>query len=116
MPWILCIAQDHQLQKRMADWLADIATVESANNLAGAQALVDRRGLPHVVLANPESQGSADDFCVQLQTMLASQRVVLMSDALNAAFAARYKMGWLPATSLPRKAILDKVSAVLATP
>lgn len=113
-PWILCIAQDRQLLERMSDWLADLATVESANNLAGAENLIHRRGLPDVLLANPQAQGPADDFCARLQHMLAAQRIILMGDSLNPGFAARYGMGWLSATSTPRQEIIGKVSAVLA--
>jgi hypothetical protein len=113
-PWILCIAQDRQFLERISDWLAALATVEAANNLAGAEALVRRRGLPAVLLANPQAQGPADDFCADLQQMLAPQRVILMSDSLNAGFAARYGMGWLSATAVPRHEIMATVSALLA--
>jgi signal transduction histidine kinase len=113
-PWILCIAQDRQLLERMADWLAGLATVEAANNLAGAEALVRRRGPPAALLANPQAQGPAEEFCERLQQMLASRRIILMSDALNAGFAARYGMGWLSATAATRQEISVTVSALLA--
>jgi signal transduction histidine kinase len=111
--WILCIAQDRQLLERMSDWLADLFSVESASNLAGAEDLIRRHGLPRVLLANPQAQGSADDFCARLQNMLVAQRIVLVSDSLTPAFAARYGMGWLSSTSTPRQELIDKVSAVL---
>jgi len=113
-PWILCIAQDRQLLERMADWLAELAAVEVANNLAVAEALIRRRGLPAVLLANPQAQGPADDFCTRLQYMLEAQHVILISDSLNASFAARYGMGWLSATVAPRQQIIGSVSALLA--
>jgi signal transduction histidine kinase len=112
-PWILCIAQDRQLLERMSDWLAELATVESANNLSGAQALIHNRGLPAALLANPQAQGPADDFCEQLKHMLPVQRIILLSDSLNTGFAVRYGMGWLPATSTPRQEMLGKVREVL---
>jgi hypothetical protein len=112
-PWILCIAQDRQLLQRMADWLAALAVVEVANNLAGAEALVRRRGLPAVLLANPQAQGPADDFCARLQQLLAPGRIILVSDALDAGFAARHGMGWLSATAASRQDIIHSVSALL---
>jgi len=102
------------LLERLADWLAELAVVEVVNNLAVAEALIRRRGLPAVLLANPQAQGPADDFCTRLQDMLAAQRVILISDSLNASFAARYGMGWLSATVTPRQQIIGSVSALLA--
>jgi signal transduction histidine kinase len=113
-PWILCIAQDRQLLDRMADWLAGLATVEAANNLAGAEALVRRLGPPAALLANPQAQGPAEEFCARLQQMLTARRIILMSDSLNAGFAARYSMGWLSATATMRQEIMAAVSALLA--
>jgi len=113
-PWILCIAQDRQLLERMADWLAEVGTVEVANNLGAAETLIRRRGLPAALLANPQAQGPAGDFCARLQQLLAPQRVLLISDALNAGFAARYGMGWLSATMATRQEIMGTVGALLA--
>ena len=113
-PWILCIAQDSQWLERMADWLAELAGVEVASNLAGAEALVRRRGPPAALLANPQAQGPADLFCSGLLRMLAPKRIALMGDALNADFASRHGMGWLSATASPRQAIINQVGAMLA--
>ena len=113
-PWILCIAQDRQVLDRMSDWLAGLAAVEVSSNLAGAEALVRRRGPPSVLLANPQAQGPADLFCSGLLRILAPQRIALLGDALNAGFAARYGMGWLSTTAAPRQEIINQVGAMLA--
>jgi Histidine kinase-, DNA gyrase B-, and HSP90-like ATPase len=113
-PWILCIAQDRQLLERMADWLAELGGVDVANNLAGAEALIRRRGLPTVLLANPQAQGSTNDFCNRLKHMLTPQRVILMSDSLNSVFAARYGMDWLSATKATRLEVMGRVRALLS--
>jgi hypothetical protein len=115
-PWILCIAQDHQLLERMADWLSDLALVERVNNLAGADALVRRRGPPAALLANPQAQGPADAFCARLLHMQQPGRILLLSDAVDGAFAARHGMGWLSATATPRQEIIKRVRAALAEP
>ena len=98
----------------LADWLAEVGTVEVANNLGAAETLIRRRGLPAALLANPQAQGPAGDFCARLQQLLAPQRVLLISDALNAGFAARYGMGWLSATMATRQEIMGTVGALLA--
>jgi signal transduction histidine kinase len=113
-PWILCIAQDHQLLARMADWLSELGRVELANNLAGAEAMVRRHGQPAALLANPQAQGPADTFCTRLQHLLAPRRIVLVSDALDAGYASRHGMGWLSATASPRQEIINQVGALLA--
>jgi signal transduction histidine kinase len=115
-PWILCIAQDRQFLERMADWLADLGGVEVANNLTGAEVLIRRRGLPTVLLANPHAQGSANYFCTRLKHMLTPQRVILLSDSLNSAFAARYGMGWLSSTKATRQEVILRAKALLIKP
>jgi hypothetical protein len=113
-PWILCIAQDHQFLERMADWLSELASVELINNLVGADAVLRRQGSPVLLLANPQAQEPADIFCARLLDMQAPDRIVLMSDSLDASFASRHGMGWLSATATPRQEFINKVRAVLA--
>jgi signal transduction histidine kinase len=112
-PWILCVAQDRSLQERLADWLEELGGVDVANNLAGAEALIKRRGLPAVLLANPQAKGSANDFCNRLKHMLAPQRVILVSDSVNSAFAARYGMGWLSAAKTTRLEVMGRVKGIV---
>jgi DNA-binding response OmpR family regulator len=109
----LCVAQDRQLQERLADWLEELGGVDVANNLAGAEALIKRRGLPTVLLANPQAKGSANDFCNRLKHMLAPQRVILVSDSVNSAFAARYGMGWLSAAKATRMEVMGRVKGIV---
>jgi signal transduction histidine kinase len=115
-PWILCIAQDHQLLERVADWLSELGPVERVNNLAGADALVRRRGPPSALLANPQAQGPVDAFCARLLQMQPPARILLLSDAVDSTFAARLGMGWLSATATPRQEIINRVRAALAEP
>jgi signal transduction histidine kinase len=112
--WILCIAQDHQWLERMADWLAESGPVEQVNNLAAAEALVRRRGPPSALLADPQAQGPVDAFCARLLQLQQPQRILLLSDAVDAAFAAQQGMGWLSASATPRQDIINRVRSVLA--
>lgn len=112
-PWILCIAQDRQFLERLADWLAELVEVELVNNLAVAEALTRRRGMPAALLANPQAQGSADVFCAGLLDMLQPKHIVLMSDAMNAGFASRHGMGWLSASASPRQEVIRLIDAIL---
>jgi signal transduction histidine kinase len=116
VPWILCIAQDHQLLERLADWLADLVPVECVNNLGAAEALVRRRGPAAALLANPQAQGPADAFCTQLLRLQQPARILLLSDALDAGFAERHGMGWLSASAAPRQEIINRVRSLLADP
>lgn len=112
-PWIMCIAQDHQLLERMADWLSELAQVERVNNLAAALALVRRRGSPSALLANPQAQGPADAFCTRLLQMQQAERIFLLSDAVDGAYAASHGMGWLSASAARRQEIINQVRTAL---
>jgi hypothetical protein len=99
--------------ERLADWLAELVEVELVNNLAVAEALTRRRGMPAALLANPQAQGSADVFCAGLLDMLQPQHIVLMSDAMNAGFASRHGMGWLSASASLRQEVIRLIDAIL---
>lgn len=111
-PWVLCIAQDHQLLERMGDWLTELGDVEMVSNLAGAQSLLQQRGEPQALLANPQAQGPTDAFCMHLSQMLEPQRIILMSDAINATFASRHGIGWLSASASSRQEVLKLVREI----
>jgi hypothetical protein len=48
--------------------------------------------------------------------MLTPQRVILLSDSLNSAFAARYGMGWLSSTKATRQEVILRAKALLTKP
>ncbi len=115
-PWILCIAQDHQWLERMADWLSELGHVERVNSLGAADALVRRRGPPAALLANPQAQGPADAFCTRLLQMQQAERILLLSDALDGAFAARHGISLVSASATTRHEIINQVRAALSGP
>lgn len=108
-PWILCVAQDRQLLERMGDWLLELGEVEMISNLEGVQVLLQQRGVPQALLANPQAQGPTDAFCRHLSQVLAPQRILLMSDAINATFASRHGIGWLSASASTRQEVVQMV-------
>jgi signal transduction histidine kinase len=113
-PWVLCVAQDHQFLERMADWLSGLAIVELTNNLVSAEALLQRNGPVALVLANPQSQGSADVFCSTLVQWQLSAPMILISDAIDQGFASRYGMGWISAEATSKQELVKRVRSVLA--
>jgi signal transduction histidine kinase len=112
-PWILCIAQDHQFLERIADWLSGLAIVELASNLVSAEALLQRNDPVALVLANPQSQGSADIFCSTLVKFQLPAPMILISDAIDEGFALRYGMGWISADATPKQELVKRVSSAL---
>jgi signal transduction histidine kinase len=113
-PWVLCIAQDRQLQERMQEWLNGIARVELANNLESASGNILRLGTPMLVLADPQAQGLADQFCTRLLKMVGQKRILLIGDALDAGFAARHGLDWLSLSSISRQDFVKRIRTILS--
>ncbi len=112
-PWVLCIARDHQELDRLATWISDLARTELVPDLVTAQALVQRIGAPTALVANPQSQGLADEFCAKLPTITAIDRIVLVGDALDDRFALRHGMRWMPHSSTSREALKTQLLTLL---
>lgn len=113
-PWILCIAQDHQFQERMQEWLSSLAIVELASNLDSAAANILRLGAPTIVLADPQAQGMADEFCIRLIQMAGQSRILLVADALDASFAARHGLEWLSLSTTSRQEFIGHIGILLS--
>jgi hypothetical protein len=93
-PWVLHIDRDVDARRRVADWLLPLCPVEGAADLQ--QALAPRvRQSPAMVIADPQTQGLAEDFCAALQRLAPGRPVLLYSDALDAQFVQRVGLDWL---------------------
>jgi PAS domain S-box-containing protein len=93
-PWVLHIDRDVDARRRVAGWLLPLCQVEGAADLQ--QALAPRPGQgPAVVIADPQTQGLAEDFCAALQRLAPGRPVLLYSDALDAQFVQRMGLDWL---------------------
>jgi PAS domain S-box-containing protein len=93
-PWVLHIDRDVDARRRVAGWLLPLCQVEGAADLQQALAPRPDQG-PAVVIADPQTQGLAEDFCAALQRLAPGRPVLLYSDALDAQFVQRMGLDWL---------------------
>ena len=114
-PWLVCIACDRQHLERLADWLSSLARVEAVTDVAAAQALVARDGPPAAVVADPRAQGSADEFCARLRGLVDGGAVLLVGDSVDAGFAQRQGMDWLPLAETTRAQLIQRLQPMLAS-
>ena len=96
--WLLCLARDYQRLARLGQWLDPLCRVESATDALGARALVERHGPPAALVADPQGQESADQFCLQLRSLAPGSAIVLTGDSIDARYAAAQGLAWVPAT------------------
>lgn len=94
--WVLCIARDRQELDRLAHWITELAPVELVADMAAAQAWVQHAGMPAAVVADPQSQGLADEFCKSLQALAAADHILLVGDSLDEQFARSHGLCWMP--------------------
>lgn len=114
--WVLCIARDHQELDRLAHWITELAPVEMVSDLAAAQALVQRTGMPSALVADPQSQGLADEFCESLQALATPDHILLVGDSLDEPFARSQGLRWLPLRDTSREAFKQQLQRVLNQP
>ena len=93
-PWVLLVDRDVDAQRRLSDWLSPLCPVESAVDLQQAQQF-SVRGSPFMVIADPQTQGSAEDFCAALQRLARGRPVLVYSDAVDADFVRHLGLNWL---------------------
>jgi PAS domain S-box-containing protein len=105
-PWLLHIDSDVDARARVADWLSVLCPVESVADLQQARQALTHLQAP-IILADPQAQGSAEEFCNALRPLSGGNPVMLYSDAVDAAFVARMGLAWLPKSSTGRQALLD---------
>ena len=111
-PWVLHIDSDMDARRRVADWVLPVCPVEGAADLR--QALEPRvRQSPAMVIADPQGQGSAEDFCVALQRLARGSPVLLYSDALDTHFVRRMGLNWLQKSQGGREELRQAVQAAL---
>ncbi len=93
-PWLLHIDRDLDARRRVADWLSPLCRVEGAADLQQAQALPLQEQAP-IIMADPQAQGAAEEFCSALKRLAAGRPVILYSDSVDAAFVGRMGVKWL---------------------
>lgn len=112
-PWVVCIAQDRQHLDRLTEWLSPLVRVEAVADAGMAAALVAREGPPAAVIANPQAQGSADDFCLRLRELASAQDIFMVGDAIDADFARRQGIAWVPLAGEPRQRLVNGLRSIL---
>jgi len=113
-PWVLHIDSDMDARRRVADWLSPLCPVDGVADLPQAQAQGRRaRQSLALVIADPQTQGSAEDFCVALQRLALGCQVLLYSDAVDEAFVARVGLRWLQKSQGGREQLRAAVQAAL---
>lgn len=111
-PWVLLIDRDVDAQRRLSDWLSPLCQVESAVDLQHAHQFSVRHS-PVMVIADPQTQGLAEDFCNALQRLAHGKSVLLYSDAVDADFVQRLGMNWLQKSRAGREDLQAAVRAAL---
>ena len=111
-PWLLHIDADFDLRRRVADWLAPLCKVEGVADLEQAQALL-AGSAPQFIIADPQMQGSAEDFCMALRRLLPGPALLLFSDAVDASFVRHLQVAWLPKARAGREELLAAVRAAM---
>jgi PAS domain S-box-containing protein len=88
VPWVLHVDRDVNARQRVAEWLSPLCAVESAADLVQAR---DRFSYadPPIVVADPQAQGAAEEFCTALKRLAQDRLVILYSDSVDRAFVGR---------------------------
>lgn len=111
-PWLLLIDSDVDVRRRVADWLMGVCRVEGAADLKQAEALsVPHR--PTLILADPQAQGAAEEFCLALKRLAAGHPVILYSDSVDRSFVDRLDVGWLRKARTSSDEVLDLVRSAI---
>ncbi len=113
-PWVLHIDSDVDARARAAEWLSALCPVEGVANLQQAQQALMRRQAP-LILADPQAQGPAEEFCNALRPLAKGNPILLYSDAVDDAFVARVGLAWLPKSNTGQQALLDATRRALLT-
>jgi PAS domain S-box-containing protein len=112
-PWLLHIDNDLDERRRVAEWVLTLCRVEGAANLDQAQALV-LGAPPSIILADPQAQGSAEEFCASLRKMAPGHSVILFTDAVDDDFVRRMGVRWLQKAHAGQDELLVVLRSVLS--
>ncbi len=104
-PWLLHIDNDLDARLRVADWLTPLCPVQGVADLQQARALLVQ-AQPPIIIADPQAQGSAEEFCRALLQMTRAHCVILFSDAVDHPFVQRLGFAWLQKAHAGREELL----------
>ena len=112
-PWLLHIDHDLDARRRVTEWLSTLCRVEGAATLEQAQVLL-LGAPPPIIIADPQAQGSAEEFCASLRKMAQGRSVVLFTDAVDATFVHSMGVGWLQKAHCGREELMAALRPVIA--
>lgn len=112
-PRLLGVAMDTLQLAQWREWLAPLADLDSASTPAQAQTRLAQGGPVQMILADPTAQGSADAFCAALQRLVKPGGLLLVSDAVDAAFALRQGLPWVGRSAQARLKLQQAVRQAL---
>ena len=115
LPLLLHVDSDYLARARVARWLAGAFSVEGVATLAQAESASTLQA-PSMVIGNPQSQGSSDDFCAGLKRLAAGRPVLLYGDSVDQAFCTRVGLPWLSPARSSAADLLAAVREALAAP
>ena len=110
--WLLCIDRDRQRLERTCDWLSGRGTVHGVPDLAAAQELLKRLGPPQALVADPQTQESAERFCQSLRTLAPTDSILLIGDSIDSAFATTQGLAWMPGAGAGREQLLTALDGL----
>lgn len=111
-PRIFHIDRDADARRRVQQWLAPFTNVRSVASLMEfdpSDAMA-----PHaLVIADPQAQGPADEFCAELRTLAGGGQVMLYSDSIDQSFAQKMNMAWLRKARMSQRDFQDAIGLAL---
>ncbi len=113
-PWLLHIDRDVDVRRRIADWLSPLCAVEGAADLQQAEGPF-AYARPPIVIADPQAQGPAEEFCAALRRLAHGCPVILYTDSVDAAFVQRMGVGWLQKSQVGSEKLIEAVRSAIAT-
>ncbi len=113
-PRLLGVARDTLQLAQWGEWLAPWADLDSVTTPELAQARLAQGGPVHLILADPTAQGSADNFCAALQRLVKPGGLLLVSEAVDAAFAERQGLPWVGRSAQARLQLQQAVRQALS--
>jgi signal transduction histidine kinase len=111
-PWLLHIDRDIDARHRVADWLSPLCRVEGAGDLQQAQHLLQQEQAP-IVIADPQTQGAAEEFCSALKRLARGRPVILYSDSVDASFVGRMGLRWLRKSQAGSEEVIAAMKAAI---
>jgi PAS domain S-box-containing protein len=111
-PWLLHIDRDVDARRRVVDWLSPLCPVEGAADLQQAQSLIEH-ARAFIVVADPQAQGAAEEFCSALKRLASGRPVILYSDSVDESFVSRMGLKWLRKSQVGSEEVIAAIQSAM---